>query len=1009
METEGESVTVRDGNTRNFYRLVNGVFVPETGDYSILTKYTDNTYGISSTDGAKKKFSASGRIISATDINGNTLAFAYDASGNLVSVADIAARTIAYAYDSNNRLISIIDPAGKQYSFTYSGNLLAAVTWPDGSSWQYTYDSKGFMMSKTDPLGTVTTYAYDEKHRVTQGSDLSGTVTVAHSSATSIIKSSDFTEENGGVWNYTYDSHDGLLTRKTDPLGNGTAYAYDTNRNLIQEIAPNSTATSYSFDAAGNMLSKTDAWGMTTTYTYNSLGEVTSSTDPLGQTSTSSYDDKGKLTQKVDPLGAKTTYNYDGKGNMTSVTSALNQTSTFAYDTAGNQISSTDPTGTKTTFAYDAMGNLLSQTDSLGKTTAYEYDDRYRIAKMTDPLGNVTGFAYDLKGNKISETDANGNITRHEYDTGDHLIKTVDAMGSVTTYTYGSTGCTSCSGGTAKLTNLTDAKGQSTNYQYDLLGRLIKETDPLGMAISYVYDAVGNRTYKTDANGATIHFIFDARNQLRYKVYPDGSREIFTYDDVGRIAAAENADVSYTYAYDAAGRITSVKDSRGYTIAYSYDLQGNRERMILQPGAADERVTSYAYDAAGRLTGITSSAGTFTYGYDALGRRVSLSYPNQIIANYSYDSAGRVTSLHHGNVASFTYTIDKVGNRTGKTFTETEQYFYDTIYRLLTVTSTKPESFSYDEVGNRLTGPGAKDTSYLYNSGNQMVRGRKNAYSYDNNGHQISRTIPAASDKSWMQTWDYENRLVKVEKMKGAEKRVVNFSYDPHGRRIGKQVVTVIDGVTKTLEYAYLYDNDNIILESLTDDRGTVKTVFTHGGGVDEHLARERDGQVSYYHADGLGSVVALTDQRKRVVQSYEYDSFGIAKPSSSSFVNSYTYTGREWDKETGLYYYRARYYDPMEGRFLSKDPIGFKGGSAVLYGYVSDNSVNDVDPSGLGPIGRACGSGWSEFLVPDNLFGWYNFNSPCQNHDRCYDNCDKTKEQCDSEFLKDLLKFVLT
>jgi len=96
-----------------------------------------------------------------------------------------------------------------------------------------------------------------------------------------------------------------------------------------------------------------------------------------------------------------------------------------------------------------------------------------------------------------------------------------------------------------------------------------------------------------------------------------------------------------------------------------------------------------------------------------------------------------------------------------------------------------------------------------------------------------------------------------------------------------------------------------------------------------------------------LGSVVAITDAGNNVVQSYDYDSFGMAQPSTV-FANCYTYTGREWDKETGLYYYRARYYDPMEGRFISKDPIGFRGGDVNLYGYVQDNPINLADPMGL-------------------------------------------------------------
>lgn len=937
------SVTLREGNTRSFYNLVNGVFVSETGDYSTLVKTADNTYTLTYNDGSKKKFTASGRIISTTDWNGNSLSFVYDTAGNLASIIDAAFRTTTFTYDTNNLLTTITDPAGKDYTFTYSGNTLTAITWPDSSSWQYTYDAKGFMLSKTDPLGKVTTYTYDANHRVLTGTDTAGSKSVAYPTATTTVNSSTMTQEDGGVWNFTYDSHNGVLTQKTDPLGKSTTYVYDTNKNLTKETAPDGSITSYTYDSAGNRLSTTDALGNTTTYTYNSLGQVTSTTDPLGRTTTNTYNTNGQLFQTIDPLGAKTTNSYDTKGNLTSVTNALNQTSSFTYDAAGNQTSNTDPGGATSSFTYDAMGNMLTQTDPQGKVTTFEYDGRYRLAKSTDPLGNVTSYTYDINGNKTSQTDANGNVTHYEYDDQGHLVKTIDALANATTYTYSTTGCSSCGGGTDKLMSLTDAKGQTTSYQYDLLGRLTQETDPLGKVTTYAYDVVGSLITKTDANNAAITYTYDALKRLTKKSYPDSTSVNYTYDAVGRVLTSGNASVAYTYAYDAAGRVTSVTDSRGYTIANAYGSLGNRTRMTVQPGTADERVTTYYYDTDNRLTGITSNAGTFTYGYDSLGRRRSLAYPNGITTGYNYDDGGRLTALNHGTVASFTYTLDKVGNRTGKTTTEAEQYLYDSIYRLLTVTSTKPEAFSFDQIGNRLTGPGAKDTAYLYNAGNQMLQGRKLQYGYDNAGNQTTKTVPNATDKSWTHTWDFESRLIKMEKIKGAEKKTVIFTYDPQGRRIGKQVTSVIEGLQS---YVYVYDNDNIVLEVLTDGSGTNTTYFTHGVGVDEHLALERNGSF-YYHADALGNVTTVTDHDGSVVQSYEYDSFGMVK-ASTGFRNSYTYTGREWDKEAGLYYYRARYYDPMEGRFIQKDPIGFRGGDVNLYGYVQNRPIILTDPTGL-------------------------------------------------------------
>jgi YD repeat-containing protein len=218
------------------------------------------------------------------------------------------------------------------------------------------------------------------------------------------------------------------------------------------------------------------------------------------------------------------------------------------------------------------------------------------------------------------------------------------------------------------------------------------------------------------------------------------------------------------------------------------------------------------------------------------------------------------------------YSYDAVGNRKNKTTqTGTESYNYDATYRLTqTTTPAGTENYSYDAVGNRLTGPGPKDTKYQYNAGNQMILGKIFGHDYDNNGNQTSRTTPNTTNKSWINSWDYENRLIKSEQSKGQEKRTVTFKYDPLGRRIEKKLTTIIRGVTKTATWQYVYDGDNIALEIYTNEAGTTeKSWYTHGVSTDEHLALERNGNNYFYHADGLGSITAITDATKAVVQSY--------------------------------------------------------------------------------------------------------------------------------------------
>ena len=132
---------------------------------------------------------------------------------------------------------------------------------------------------------------------------------------------------------------------------------------------------------------------------------------------------------------------------------------------------------------------------------------------------------------------------------------------------------------------------------------------------------------------------------------------------------------------------------------------------------------------------------------------------------------------------------------------------------------------------------------------------------------------------------------------------------------------------------------------------GTVIARYIHGPGIDEPLSLEKNVRMYYYHADGLGSIIALTDSTGAVVQSYRYDAFGNMIGDTPAVVQPHAYTAREYDPETGLYFYRARYYDPKAGRFLQRDPIGFAGGDVNLYAYVKNNPVNRIDPFGLRPL----------------------------------------------------------
>ncbi|MFA7403470.1 MAG: RHS repeat-associated core domain-containing protein [Pelobacteraceae bacterium] len=976
-ENSDGSVLISEGNWKHkYYTLSNGVYTGQPGNYTALAKNSDGTFVLTYKNGQVYSF-ANAKIATITDRNGNTTAFAYN-GGKLATVTDTSGRVVGFTYDSANHLTSLSDPSGNAYAFTVN-DTLTSVTQPDGGTWRYTYDANSFMLTKTDPLGNVTGYAYDDQHRVITSTDPEGkTRSIAYPQTSDTVKSTSFTEKDGGVWNYSYDTASGYLLSKTDPQGGTTSYGYDANGNRTSTTNPDGTNTSATYDVTGNMLTSTDALGQTTGYTYNSFGQVTGITDPQGGTTAYAYDTRGNLTALTDPTGATTTYVYDTKGNIAKVIDPAGQTTSFTYDLKGNLTTVTDSSGATSSFSYDAAGNVTSSTDAKGAVTQFVYDSRNRLIKSIDPNGNATLYSYDANGNKLSDTDANGNITKYEYNGKNQLIKTTDALGNSTIYSYGGSSCPSCGGGNGeKLTTLTDANGNSTSYLYDQLGRLSTETDPKGNSTSYVYDAKGNLTTKTDANGNTISYSYDGNGRLLKKKYADNTEESYSYDAKGNILSATNKDIAYSFSYDAAGRIVSTTDSNNRFLQYSYDNTGRKTKTIYPEGS----VVSYTYDGTGRLATITNGGGrTYSYSYNNLGRRTKLTFPNGATANYGYDTAGRLTNLDHKTssnkiITSFSYTHDKVGNRLTKTEPDTTwNYGYDTVYRILQSLPTKQnkekdegrnsEKYRYDPVGNRLIGPQQRD-SYRYGSGNQLLTNRHLGFSYDKNGNLTTKGKLNVGDydhhdevtnddsgNRWFYSYDFENRLIKAETKNGDESATVSFTYDPFGRRIGKKVEKTEHGKAKEIEgLSYVYDGQTLILEYATqkDDEHQNKTGLTkyvHGPNIDEPLSMQRDNEVNFYHADGLGSVVALTDKEQKSIETYEYDSFGNLRGDVKP-MQPFTYTGREWDKETGLYYYRARYYDPMDGLFHQKDPIGFDGGINV-YAYVQNNPIKRKDPYGL-------------------------------------------------------------
>ncbi len=447
-----------------------------------------------------------------------------------------------------------------------------------------------------------------------------------------------------------------------------------------------------------------------------------------------------------------------------------------------------------------------------------------------------------------------------------------------------------------------------------------------------------------------ITYTYDQLNRLPKKSYPDTSTVNYTYDNDSRLTQVTDPTGTYQFTFDNMGRLTGTSTqyafltSRSFTTSYGYDAASNRTGFTDPENGS----TSYVYDTLNRLQTLTPpstiSGGSFGFGYDALSRRTSLTRPNTVNTSYSYDNLSRLLSVTHAKggttLDGVTYTLDNAGNRLTRTPQPSgaaSTYGYDNIYELLSVTQngSTTESYTYDPVGNRLTSLGS--ASWSYNTSNELNSRPSDTYTYDANGNTTTKTD---STGTTIYSWDFENRLTSVT-LPGSG-GTVSYRYDPFGRRIYKS--------SSSGTSIYAYDGDNLI-EETNSSGAAVARYAQQGVNIDEPLAMLRGGATSYYQADGLGSVTSLSNSAGALAQTYTFDSFGNQTASTGSLTNPFRYTGREFDSETSLYYYRARYYDQAAGRFLSEDPLEFGGKNVNFYQYAVNNPTRFVDPSGYSII----------------------------------------------------------
>ena len=586
-----------------------------------------------------------------------------------------------------------------------------------------------------------------------------------------------------------------------------------------------------------------------------------------------------------------------------------------------------------------------------------EYDNDGNVVAAYDEEGQKNTFTYDASGNKKSETDEKGNTKLYDYNKDNLLTKVTLKNGTSVNYRYDH------NGNTTEKSVMFGGKTQTHKYEYDVDNKNTVYIDALNRRIENTYDENANKIKTKMPNGSILESVYDTADRVIGEKRNGKDSFTFERDQNGQVTKVKDHvnGVERTKTYDKADRVTSATDSRGGKVDWAYHDKANskteklKEQTVTQGGYTNK--VSYDYNTLDQNIRVTDGSQTYRFDYDDQGNVRTYTAGNGSGSTFNYDHANKIKDLVVGTANSILlserYEYDQAGNRTkikhegaGGKVTETN-FVYDPINQLLNeaLPNGTTKSYTYDGFGNRTSvkvvenGKETKSIAATFNEGNQLVKFGNESLTYDANGNRIS-------DGKYKYTWNEDDQLVSITKQ-GATTPFATYKYDEDNRRIEK---SVNGQVTR-----YFYDGDSINPLYETDGSGNVLRQYVYSTSG-TRLAMKSKGQTLYYHYNPRGDVVAMTNQDKEVVATYEYDSWGNVLKSDTKGIaadNPFGYAGYMYDKEIGMYYLVARYYNPDHGVFLSVDPDpGDEDDPITMNGYTygDNNPVMMTDPDGHAP-----------------------------------------------------------
>ena len=904
--------------------------------------------------------------------------YGYDLSGNILTKTDALGHTSYYAYDLRGNLTRSLVPSKKEQdedlyqkvTFSYDGNGNKVKEHRFSGYW----DKDGNLLRK-DGTGLCLTYRYDCRNRLVQVEDGLGAVIKYRYDVRGnrIYEEKAINPEVRQIIHFVHDKAGRLIERREE-LDSGlepvsgeyktavTTHGYDGNGNRIFTQTPEGYRITREYDTLDRLIServedRLNGIDRTVRVNYDKAGNITKlirqGKDGMPWEISYSYDLKDRITHANDYFGPVFQYEYDKNDRLLKEALAgaeLERSYAYTYDYHGNLVTETDSEGTlQEKHSYRADGKLAQSRFADGNeleysyginglqqeirtarsqradraAQVYTYDARGRITGIQDGNQNQTGYHMDPWGRVHQIETAEGGKENFTYDYAGHVTSTTDANGGVITYRYNSQG---------KVCEIIDQEGNSETFRYDREGRRILHEDRIGNQVRTTYNVDGRPVLERACD-------YMGENEV--------SRS-WEYDGIGNIKKAVAGGICYTYEYRPDGKLIKKSSSGRTLISCTYHADKSLKSLTDVSG----KTVHYGYDSLGRLERICDDNGDeiVRYGHTAGGKLKEIRHGNGMHTIYEYDTDDNIIRLTLKNeegivFSDFRYEYDWNGNRvlkSGSSILPGEEnikeqvirYQYDSMDRLIEEKyDGKPVKYIYDRCGNRLVKVDSDGKEeYNYNRKNQLISHKKGTesveYRYDLQGNILEEVDGRGKTEYYYNAFNQQTFVLMKDG--GAQE---NW-YDAEFLR-----AEVAENGCRS---RFLYYNGELLAESELND--TVRNRYILGYGV--AASWQKEGYHSY-HLDEQNSTAYITDSGRRIENSYQYDAFGVIREKNENVYNRILYTGQQYDQVTGQHYLRARYYNPVLGRFLQEDV--YRGDGLNLYVYCENNSVIYYDPSGYG------------------------------------------------------------